>query len=168
MKAGTGSPGLPYILMCQACHGLRPRGSMYRLAICACTYFDFRLVNNVVLPVCSVYEAHSLQHFGLRPACLLSLRLKKAVTRFPPKTCYPVNGHPSGTGLAPVRIYDLARPHLLFRGVSPYQFKYYYKQSGFNCYKMIYNSTGTIMGSPSNADPIASITEREFFLTVEI
>jgi hypothetical protein len=51
MKAGTGPPGLPYILMCQTCHGLRPRGSKYRLAICVCTYLDFRLVNNVVLPI---------------------------------------------------------------------------------------------------------------------
>ena len=38
-----------------------------------------------------------------------------------------------------------------YSGVNPCQYEYYYKQSGFNCYKMIYNRAGIIKGSPSNA-----------------
>ncbi|MBU1170546.1 MAG: hypothetical protein KKD44_13365, partial [Proteobacteria bacterium] len=39
------------------------------------------------------------------------LRLKRCVTTSPPKTRYPVDGLPSGTGFSPARLHDLARPH---------------------------------------------------------
>ncbi|MBU1169226.1 MAG: hypothetical protein KKD44_06650, partial [Proteobacteria bacterium] len=38
-------------------------------------------------------------------------RLKRCVTTSPPKTRYPVDGLPSGTGFSPARLHDLARPH---------------------------------------------------------
>jgi hypothetical protein len=42
---------------------------------------------------------------------LAVLRLKLYVAIQPPRTCYPVDGHPSGTGFTPARLHDLARPH---------------------------------------------------------
>ena len=90
---------------------LRPWGNKYQLAINVDTHFDFRLVNNVVFPIYSAYEARSLQRFWLTACLLAVLRLKRVVTHFPPKTRYPMDGHPFGTGFAPARIHDLAWPH---------------------------------------------------------
>ncbi len=46
-------------------------------------------------------------------ACLLAvLRMKNAVTSRPPRTCYPVAGLPSGTGVTPARLRNLAWPQL--------------------------------------------------------
>ncbi|MFH2122301.1 MAG: hypothetical protein ABIJ50_02275, partial [Pseudomonadota bacterium] len=39
------------------------------------------------------------------------LRLKLYVTIQPPRTCYPVAGLPSGAGITPAGLHDLARPH---------------------------------------------------------
>jgi len=110
MKAVTGSPRLPRILKCQTCHGLRPRGNKYQLAINADIHFDFHLVNNVVFPIFLLTRLIPFSTW--LTACLLAvLRLKKVVTHFPPKTRYPMDGHPFGTGFTPVRIHDLAWPH---------------------------------------------------------
>ena len=43
---------------------------------------------------------------------LAVLRLKLIVTKQPPKTCYPVAGLPSGAGVTPARLRDLAWPQL--------------------------------------------------------
>jgi hypothetical protein len=74
----------------------RPRGSEYQLAINVNAHFDFHLVNNVILPIYSAYEAHSLQHlaYGL-PACLLTL--KESGYPFSSKKSLP-GGWPSFSG----------------------------------------------------------------------
>ena len=55
-------------------------------------------------------------------ACLLAvLRLKPAVTSRPPRTCYPVVGQPSGAGVTPAKLRDLARPHTYQRPLCPHK-----------------------------------------------
>jgi|GEM_PF-871875 len=49
--------------------------------------------------------------FRLTAYLLAVRRLKLGVTTQSPRTRYPVAGQPSGTGLPPAGLHDLARPH---------------------------------------------------------
>ncbi len=92
------------------CHGLRPRRGATDLPF-ASGHVDFRN-SNCVVPLDYKFRGSIPSISQLTAYRLASLRLISGVTPVDPRTRYPVAGQPSGTGFAPVKICDLARPHL--------------------------------------------------------
>ena len=77
---------------------------------------SFRLHPHGGCPCLKLVVGVANPHSGLPPPsycpCRAHLKDRREVgTYFPPKTCYPVDVHPSGTRFAPTRINDLATPH---------------------------------------------------------
>ena len=94
------------------CHGLRPRRGATDLPS-ASGHVDFRNTNYVV-PLNQFFRGSIPSTLRLTACRLAVLRLISGITPVDPRTHYPVAGQPSGAGISPAKICDLARPHAKF------------------------------------------------------
>ena len=94
---------------CPTCHGLRPRRDAADLP-CASGHVDFRYSYNVVSLNYS-FRGSIPSTIRLTACRLAVLRLISGIAPVNPRTHYPVAGLPSGAGIPPAKICDLARPH---------------------------------------------------------
>ena len=112
---------------CPTCHGLRPRRGAADLPF-ASGHVDFRKGYNVV-PLNQSFRGSIPSTLWLTACRLAVLRLISGITPVDPRTRYPVAGQPSGAGIPPAKICDLARPHSKLRfflsHLSPHEPKRY-------------------------------------------
>ena len=86
----------------------------------ATIHIDFRQTNSVVIPIYLVLRGSITSTLRPTACCIAVLRLKLEVALFPPRTHSPVVGQPSGTGVSPAGLRDIAWPHLFLRNMLPH------------------------------------------------